>query len=156
MAFYKLIDDVLHCGPNYVYAPEYTLIADNYQEYTYPVDGWYWFDSATEAQKVLCPTVSGLPATAITKLAFRNRFTAAEKVAIEIAQLDDPAADMAVRAQAAALRSSQADVMAATFVNLARADTRAGVQTLEAVGLLAAGRAAVILDSPIQPEERPT
>jgi hypothetical protein len=89
----------------------------------------------------------------ITKLAFRNRFTQAEKVAIEIAGLDNPAASMPQRAQAAALRASQQDVAVATFIDLKRADTRAGVQTLEAAGLLAAGRAAVILDTEPVAEE---
>lgn len=84
----------------------------------------------------------------ITKLAFRNRFTQAEKVATEIAALDVPAAPMQQRAMAAALRSSQQDVTVATFIDLKRADTRAGVQTLETAGLLAAGRAAAILDTP--------
>lgn len=93
--------------------------------------------------------------TSITRLAFRNRFTSAEKVALEIAQLDNPAAAMPARAQAAALRSSQADLAAATFVDLQRPDTRAGVQMLEAGGLLAAGRALEILDAPVQPDERP-
>ena len=91
----------------------------------------------------------------ITRLAFRNRFTAAEKVALEIAALDNPAAAMPARAQAAALRANQADLAAATFVDLQRADTRAGVQMLEAAGLLAAGRVLEILDAEITPEERP-
>lgn len=84
----------------------------------------------------------------ITKLAFRNRFTQAEKVAIEIAALDNPAASMPVRAQSAALRASQQDVAVAQFIDLTRADTRAGVQMLETAGLLAAGRALEILDTP--------
>ena len=91
----------------------------------------------------------------ITRLAFRNRFTLAEKVALEIAGLDAPAALMADRAQAAALRANAADLAAATFVDLDRPDTRAGVQMLEAAGLLAAGRALVILDAPVTTEERP-
>jgi len=89
----------------------------------------------------------------ITKLAFRNRFTAQEKVVIEIAGLDDPSAAMQVRAQAAAIRVNQADVSSATFIDLDRADTRAGVQALEAGGILSAGRAARILDDPIQSHE---
>lgn len=93
--------------------------------------------------------------TSITRLAFRNRFTHAEKAAIELAALDDPAAPMPQRQQAAALRANQADLAAATFIDLARPDTRAGVQMLEAAGLLAVGRALEILDTPIQPEERP-
>ncbi len=91
----------------------------------------------------------------ITRLAFRNRFTTAEKVALEIAGLDDPAAPMAARVQAAALRANQADLAAATFVDLDRPDTRVGVEMLETAGLLAEGRALEILDAPIQPEERP-
>ncbi len=93
--------------------------------------------------------------TSITRLAFRNRFTLAEKAAIELAALDNPTAPMPQRQQAAALRANQADLAAATFIDLARPDTRAGVQMLEAAGLLANGRALEILDAPIQPEERP-
>jgi hypothetical protein len=95
------------------------------------------------------------PSRRITRLAFRNRFTTSEKVALEIAGLDNPAAPMPARAQAAALRANQADLAAATFVDLDRADTRDGVLSLEAAGLLAAGRALVILDAPVTAEERP-
>lgn len=91
----------------------------------------------------------------ITKLAFRNRFTRAEKVALEIASLDDPSAAMAQRQQAAALRANLADTAAATFIDLLREDTRAGVELLESSGLLAVGRALEILDAPVQAEEQP-
>lgn len=91
----------------------------------------------------------------ITRLAFRNRFLPAEKVTLELASLDNPAGPLLARQQAAALRAYLADVAAATFVDLSRADTRAGVQYLETVTLIAAGRAAAILDAPIQAEERP-
>lgn len=93
--------------------------------------------------------------TSITRLAFRNRFTLAEKAAIELAALDNPTAPMPQRQQAAALRAYLADVAAATYIDLQRPDTRAGVQMLETAGLLANGRALEILDAPIQPEERP-
>ena len=91
----------------------------------------------------------------ITRLAFRSRFTQPEKIALEMAALDDPAAAMPARQQAAALRAYLADVAAATFIDLQRPDTRAGVQMLEAAELLAAGRAAEILDAPVQAHERP-
>ena len=91
----------------------------------------------------------------ITRLAFRNRFTQAEKVLLEIASLDNPAASMPTRQQSAALRVYLADVAVATKVQLERADTRAGVLQLESLGLLAAGRALEILDAPVQPVERP-
>ena len=89
----------------------------------------------------------------ITVLAFRNRFTQAEKIAIEIAALDNPAAAMPQRAQSAALRANQLDVQAANYIDLDRTDTRAGVQVLEAATILAAGRALEILDAPIQAHE---
>ena len=95
------------------------------------------------------------PDSRVTRLAFRNRFTSAEKVAIEFACLDDPAAPMPQRLQSAALRANQEDLAAATFVDLLREDTRAGVQMLEAAGLLTEGRALEILDAQILPEERP-
>lgn len=89
----------------------------------------------------------------ITPFAFRARFTHEEKVAVEIAALDDPAAPMQSRAQAAALRASQADLAAATYIDLQRPDVRAAVQQLEAAGLIGAGRAAVILDTPPAKQE---
>lgn len=90
----------------------------------------------------------------ITKLAFRNRFTKAEKAGIEFAALDDPTAPIAQRQQAAALRADLKDQEQATYIDLDDEDTRAGVQTLEAVGLIAAGRAVEILDAPVQDRER--
>lgn len=95
------------------------------------------------------------PDSRITRLAFRNRFTQTEKVMLELAALDDPTAPMPQRQQAAAVRVHLADVAASTFVDLARTDTRAGVQSLEAAGLLAPGRALQILDAPVQAHERP-
>lgn len=46
--FYKLDGELLH-GPNFVYAPEFTLLKEHHAEYSYPVGGWYWFDSLEEA-----------------------------------------------------------------------------------------------------------
>ena len=114
--------------------------------------GWAYADGA------FTPPVTQPPAaldTRITRLAFRNRFTQAEKVALELAALDNPAASTAQRQQAAALRSYLKDLDAATFVDLERPDTVAGVQSLGAAGLLAEGRGAVILTAPIEAHERP-
>ncbi len=91
--------------------------------------------------------------TRLTKLGFRSRFTAPEKTAIEIASLDDPSAPMAQRAQAADIRVYLADLAAATYIDPQHPETRAGVQALEAAGLIGAGRALQILDAPIQAEE---
>lgn len=91
----------------------------------------------------------------ITKLAFRNRFTTAEKTALELAAIHNTS--LAINHQsnllAASLRASFADQRDATHIDLDRADTRAGVQSLEQYGLIAAGRAAQILDIEPQPHE---
>lgn len=36
-------------APNFVYAPTYTLLREEKNNYTYPVDGWYWFESSPVA-----------------------------------------------------------------------------------------------------------
>lgn len=99
---------------------------------------------------------STLPASRhLTVLAFRNRFTKSEKVRIELAAIDNPAADADARARAAVVRVGQADLAAATYVDVDRADTREDVQAFEAMDLLdAPGRALAILDDPILAHER--
>lgn len=82
----------------------------------------------------------------ITRLAFLSRFADAEAVAIDLASIG-------ATPQAAGMRRYMSKVSAATYIDLDRADTRAGVQALEAAGVLAAGRALQILDAPVQPEE---
>lgn len=93
--------------------------------------------------------------TLITTLAFRNRFTGGEKVALEMACLDVATAPLASRQQAAALRANQADINAATHIDLSRTDTRAGVMALQAAGIIGQGRAAIILDTPVADLEKP-
>lgn len=85
----------------------------------------------------------------ITKLAFLNRFTDAEAIALDLVSIG-------ATVEAATMRRFLKKVDAATFIDLNRSDTRDGVFYLESVGLLSAGRALIILDSPINPEERPT
>ena len=94
--------------------------------------------------------LSNAPSTSrkITVLAFRNRFTQAEKVAIDLSSIDDPAATMPARQLAASLRVMASDLTVATFVDLDRSDTRVGVQSLETYGIIGVGRASEILDTP--------
>lgn len=53
--FYKLDQDgkTVICGPNYVLGPygNYNLYKEKKDTYTYPIEGWYWFDSEEEAYK---------------------------------------------------------------------------------------------------------
>lgn len=83
--------------------------------------------------------------TKITVLAFRNRFTQTEKITIDMASLDNPAAPMPQRQLAAMLRVMNADIATATFIDLDRPDTVAGVNALEQYGIIGAGRAHTIL-----------
>ena len=48
--FYKIDGEELFYGPNFVYGPDFSLIKDNKDTYSYPVEGWYWFDSEEEAR----------------------------------------------------------------------------------------------------------
>lgn len=82
----------------------------------------------------------------ITKLAFRQRFTPTERATITYAARQ-------AGAEAAGIQSYLDDVQAASYIDLERADTRAGVEALEAATLLASGRAAEILDDPIGYDE---
>lgn len=90
----------------------------------------------------------------ITKLAFDNRFTQEELVTLELASIDDPAGTTEQRTLAANLRVYQRKVDRATYIDLDRADTRAGVIALEQFAILADGRAIEILDGEITDIER--
>lgn len=91
----------------------------------------------------------------ITPLAFRRRFTGAERAAIEWAAVDRADATSAERQQAAQLRSTLKDQELASFIDLDDPDVAAGVQLLETVGLIADGRALQITDTPPRPDELP-
>jgi hypothetical protein len=84
----------------------------------------------------------------ITRLAFINRFTDAEWIAFDLTALDNPTGTPTERQQKSAMRLFMKKVELAQFIDLSRTDTRTGVQTLEAVGILGAGRALEMLDTP--------
>lgn len=96
-------------------------------------------------------TLALVAQTRLTRLQFRNRFTAQEKAMLELAAIDDAAAPTAQRLQAASLRAYLADLAAAEFVDLADPGTVAGVQALEAAGLLSESRAAEVLAEVLAP-----
>jgi len=95
------------------------------------------------------------PAPIISNLAFDLRFTLDELVAIDLASIDDTVAPIEQRTAAAALRVTQERAKKAAFIDLSDPVTRTGVEQMEALGLLAPGRATEILDTPIQQGERP-
>lgn len=96
------------------------------------------------------------PPRHITRRSFTNRFTQLEEAAIDLASIDNPSAGQPQRIQAAVLRAHRRKVSESPWVDLDLEQTRAGVQALEAAGLLASGRALQILDAPIQQHERYT
>jgi hypothetical protein len=48
--FYKFTGVELHYGATAVHAPNFTLLAADHETYTYPVEGWYWFDTTEDAE----------------------------------------------------------------------------------------------------------
>jgi hypothetical protein len=91
----------------------------------------------------------------ITKLAFRNRFTQAEKIAFEMAQVDDPTATQEVRLAAASVRVMEKDLAAGAYADLNAAAVQDGLRQLETIGVLGAGRADDIIWGDIEPHEIP-
>jgi len=55
MTFYKRDGDTLLEAPTTVIGPGYELYAENHSEYTYPVEGWYWFDSIDDVPVEMKP-----------------------------------------------------------------------------------------------------
>ena len=47
--FYKLDGELLY-GPNFVLNANYELRRETHNQHSYPVDGWYWFDSEDAAR----------------------------------------------------------------------------------------------------------
>ena len=122
--------------------------------YAYTADeavDWPDYPFATHNHNLVVPVEPPDPSRRLTKLQFRNRFTAAEKRAIEFASLDNPSASQEDRLKAADLRVFLADVEAATpepdgtSIDLDDPRTVAGVNALESYGLIATGRTAEIL-----------
>lgn len=48
--FYKNDNGQLLEAPNFVYSKDYTLLKEEKDTYTYPIDGWKWFNSEEEAR----------------------------------------------------------------------------------------------------------
>jgi hypothetical protein len=48
--FYKLDGELLYAH-DAVYGPTFTLLREIHEAYSYPVDGWHWFDSEDDARE---------------------------------------------------------------------------------------------------------
>jgi hypothetical protein len=51
--FYKLQEENLLYAPNIIEGDGYLLLAQDKDQYEYPIDGWYWFTNEEEAREVL-------------------------------------------------------------------------------------------------------
>ena len=90
----------------------------------------------------------------VSRYAFMARFTNDELAFIKIAGMDNPTKPMPERIAIQKINVMLDMVMASTYIDLNRPETRAGVKSMEAFGLLATGRADEILDAPVQESER--
>ena len=59
MGFYKKEERQILNGEELVSTPNVTLSIDNKDEFTYPQDGWYWFDTFDEALTYFASTNFG-------------------------------------------------------------------------------------------------
>ena len=129
------------------------IAPDNTSQTTTPGElraNWTGYEWVERGYVVPVSTADSAPyyGRIVTRLAFLNRFTDAEAVAIDLASIG-------ATVQAATLRRAQAKINAAEEIQLENSETRAGVQSLESAGLLAAGRATAILDAAVQAHEVP-
>ena len=51
--FYKKENDTLFYAPNIIEGDGYVLVAQDKDQYEYPIEGWTWFDSEEEAKALL-------------------------------------------------------------------------------------------------------
>lgn len=48
--FYKFTGDFLSYASSGIFAPNYTLLAEDHATIAYPVSGWFWFNSQADAE----------------------------------------------------------------------------------------------------------
>ena len=53
MPFYKRENDELLVAPNFVIGPGFELRVEAHADHTYPVEGWYWFETDEAAYAAL-------------------------------------------------------------------------------------------------------
>ena len=106
----------------------------------------------------VAPAQSGGPEAKnnrLSPLAFLRRFSDEERTRFDLSSIDDPNADEAQRKRAAMLRMFERDYSLASYVALDDPRTVAGVRGLEALGIIAKGRAKEVLEGEVKPEEMP-
>ncbi len=68
MAFYKREGEELLQAPTFVVGPGIDVSIENHSEHTYPIEGWYWFDTLDEAMKAMASPPDVQTVTALQAL----------------------------------------------------------------------------------------
>ena len=91
--------------------------------------------------------------TKITRRAFRDRLLPAEKVAIELASIDDPNANSQERQISALIRVFKEDLANASYIDLSNPNVQSALEVFEQYGIIASGRALSIINAPVTIDE---
>ena len=129
-------------------------VGENYSDLTWEAGAPMPSQEALDAWIAANPDYGNF-GTKITVLALRNRFLPAEKVAIDLTSMDDPAAEMTTRQLASSIRVMMIDLNSAEYIDLTNESVIGGIQLLEYYGLIAVGRADEILSTLVKEHERP-
>lgn len=49
MGFYKKDNEQILEGENCIFTPNISMTKETKDDFTYPIEGWYWFDTKEEA-----------------------------------------------------------------------------------------------------------
>jgi hypothetical protein len=94
------------------------------------------------------------PPPIITKIAFRDRFTSTEKEDLQMAAVINPSDTAQQKRQASKIQVWLEDIRSSDYIDLTNTRVINGVNAMETVGIIGAGRAAEILSLEIREEER--
>lgn len=82
MAFFKNDNGTVLHSTTTVMGPDLFLIADHHADYTYPVEGWTWYDSLPEALTGLGLTPRQVGVQALQQLAEQTQLSADDTAAL--------------------------------------------------------------------------
>lgn len=125
--------------PDYIADPRYEVLTGN--DLIAQV-GWKRVNGSFEEPAPIPPTAITSFGRIITVLAYRLRFTQAERITLKLVA-------NGVGTDAAAVAVSMEDIMSAGYINLDHPATVSGTNALEASTLIGVGRATEILSPPV-------
>lgn len=123
--------------PDYLSDPRYLILTNEAAQI-----GWVKVGEDFEAPQPIPTRVVESFGRIITVLAYRLRFTQAERIALK-------SVASGAGTDAAAVAVSMEDIMAAGYINLDHPETVSGTNALESATLIGVGRATQILSPPV-------